>query len=206
MNTTDSLLLIAIFFSIFVLLIWRLIIYSLNIGKYSPVKVSRSYEITAFQYFTKFDSLFIYYTGLFSLFVLSKVPDTFSPSVYLYDWRNPAILLTIGFLSLSLTFSYMYLDLMYWRHSKNVRITYYPEEKIITIDFPERTLTLRDGDIRHIEMISSGGKIQFGYSIYSLTNGDSFILTDRIPGTWAILEYFKRIPIKMTEKRFPVIK
>lgn len=207
MNKTDSLLLIAFLFGIFGLVIWRLLRYSENtVGKYSPLKISRSYQIIAFQYFTKFDNLFFYYIGLSGLYLLSKVLDTFSPSVYLYDWRNPASLIFISLLMLGFSAWYLYLDLIYWHHTKNISVTYQPEEKIIEIDFPDKTYTLRDGDIDHIEMITNGAKMQFGYYIYSLTNGESFILTDRMPGVWAIREYFKKIPFKMTLKGFPLIK
>ncbi|WP_285545409.1 hypothetical protein [Dyadobacter frigoris] len=101
---------------------------------------------------------------------------------------------------------YLYLDLNYWQYTKNVRIAYHPDEKTIEINFPEKSYLIKEGDIKNIETISSGGRVRFGYSIYSLMNGDSFILTDRMPGTWAIQEYFKKIPFQWTEKRFPVIK
>ncbi|MCF2445255.1 hypothetical protein L0657_14900 [Dyadobacter sp. CY345] len=207
MNKTDSLLLISIFFGIFGWAIWQLLRYSENtVGKYSPLKISRSYEISAFQYFTKFDNLFFYYIGLGGLYLLSKVPDTFTTSVYLFDWRNSASIIFISLLFLSLPSFYLYLDINYWYRTKNIKLIYYPESKIVEIDFPEKIYTLGEGDIKHIEVISSGGKIQFGYSIYSLKNGESFILTDRVPGTWAIREYFKKILVKFTEKRFPLIK
>lgn len=207
MNKTDSLLLIAFLFGIFGLVIWRLLKYSENtVGKYSPLKISRSYQIKAFPYFTKFENLFFYYIGLGGLYLLSKVPDTFSPSVYLYDWRNPASLIFISLLMLGFAAWYLYLDLIYWHHTKGIRVTYHPEEKIVEIDFPEKTYTLGEGDIRHIEMITNGAKMQFGHYIYSLANGESFILTDRMPGVWAIQEYFKKIPFKMTIKGFPLIK
>ncbi|WP_254561605.1 hypothetical protein [Dyadobacter diqingensis] len=207
MNKTDSLLLIAFLFGIFGLVIWRLLRYSENtVGKYSPLKLSRSYQIKAFPYFTKFDNLFLYFIGLSGLYMLSKVPDTFSPSVYLYDWKNPASLILISLLMLGFAAWYLYLDLIYWHHTKDIRVTYHPEEKIVEIDFPEKTYTLGEGDIRHIEMITNGAKMQFGHYIYSLANGESFILTDRMPGIWAIQEYFKKIPFKMTIKGFPLIK
>jgi len=207
MNKTDSLLLIAIFFGIFSLIIWRLVRYSENtVGKNSPLKISRSYHISAFQYFTRFDNLFFYYIGVGGLYLLSKVPDTFTTSVYLFDWRNSASIIFISLLFLSLPSFYLYLDINYWYRTKNIKLIYYPESKIVEIDFPEKIYTLGEGDISHIEMITNGAKMQFAYYVYSLANGESFILTDRMPGAWAIQEYFRRIPFKMTEKRFPFIK
>lgn len=206
MDKTDSFLLIAIFLGLFALAMWRLLIYTDNtVRKYSPLKISRSYEITSFRYFTRIDNLIAYYFGAIALYCLSKIPDTFSPSVYIYDWRNPATLIFISLLMLSFPAWYFYLDYNYWLHTRNIRITYFPDEKTVEVDFPAKTYTIRNGDISHIEMISSA-KMYFCYSIYSLANGESFILTNRMPGTWAIDEYFKRIPFKKTEKRFPLIK
>ena len=101
---------------------------------------------------------------------------------------------------------YLYLELNYWRHTKNIQITFWPQEKTVEINFPEKIYILKEGDLVNIETVGNGGRVQFAYSIYTLKNGDLFILTDRIPGTWAIQEYFKKIPIKFTEKRFPLIK
>jgi len=207
MDRNDSFLAITFIFGIFGLIIWGLIKFTQNtIGKNSPLKVTRSYEVTKFRYFTKFDNLTVYYFALIGLYCLTKIPDIFSPPVYLYDWRNPAILIFTCTIFIGLPAYYLYLDLNYWKHTKNIRITYLPAEKIIEINFPKKTYHIQEGDIKNIEIISSGGKIQFGYSIYSLENGDLFILTDRVPGTWAIREYFKKIPVKFVEKRFPLIK
>jgi len=207
MNKTDSLLLIGIFIVTFALIIWQLIRYSDNtVGKYSPLKISRTYQIHYFRYFTKLDNLFLYWVGISGLYFLSKVPDTFSSSVYLYDWRNPASLICFSLLLISLSASYLYLDINYWQHTKNIRVSYLPEEKIVMICFPDKTYTLGQGDIIGIELITNGAKMQLGYYVYFLANGESFILTDRMPGVWAIQEYFRKIPFKMSIKRFPVIK
>lgn len=207
MDKNDSFLLFAFIFGIFGWAIWGLLKYTDDtVGKNSPLKVTRSYEVTTFQYFTKIENLTIYYFALVGLACLTKIPGTFSPSVYLFDWRISAILMLICIIMIGLPIYYLYLDLNYWQYTKSVRITYHPDEKTVEIDFPEKTYLIQQGDIKNIETISSGGKIRFGYSIYSLMNGDSFILTDRTPGTWAIQEYFKKIPSKWTEKRFPVIK
>lgn len=207
MDKNDSLLVFAFIFGIFGLVIWGLLKFTDNtVGKYSPLKISRSYEITTFRYFTKIDNLTIYYFALVGLYCLTKIPGTYSPSVYLYDWRNPAILILTCIIMIGLPTYYFYLDLNYWKYTRKIRITYLPDTRIVEINFPEKTYLIQDGDIKNIEVISSGGKIRFGYSVYSLINGDSFILTDRVPGTWAIQEYFKKIPVKFTEKRFPLIK
>jgi len=207
MDKNDSLLVFALIFGIFGLVIWGLLRFTDNtVGKNSPLKVPRSYEVTKFQYFTKIDNLTIYYFAILGLYCFAKIPDTLSPSVYLYDWRNPAALIVVCVITIGLSIFYFYLDLNYWKYTKNIRITYLPDERIIEIKFPEKIYVLKDGDIKNIDVISSGGKIRFGYSMYSLSNGDSFILTDRIPGTWAIQEFFKKIPVRFTEKGFPVIK
>jgi hypothetical protein len=207
MNKNDSFLLIFIFFGVFGLIIWLLLKYSENTyGKYSPLKISRSYEISAFQYFTKLDNYAVYYLGVLSIYCLIKLPDAFSPSKYIYDWRYTALLLLICIIFIGLFLYYLNLLLNYWKHTRNICITYQPEEKIVEISFPEKKFIIQEGDIKSIEMIRNGGKIQFGYFVYTLTDGESFILTDRMPGTWAIQEYFRRIPCKMTEKRFPFIK
>jgi len=207
MDKNDSFLVFAFIFGVFGLAIWGLLNFTDNtVGKNSPLKVSRSYEVTTLQYFIRVENLSIYYFAFVGLYCLTKIPDTFSPSVYLYDWRNPAALILICVVMIGLPIYYLYLDLNYWEHTKNIRITYLPDEKIIEIEFPEKTYVLKEGDIKNIHVISSGGKLRFGYSVYSLSNGDSFILTDRVPGTWAIQEFFKKIPIQYTEKRFPLIK
>jgi hypothetical protein len=207
MNVTDSFLLIFVFFGVFGLIIWLLLKYSENTyGKYSPLKISRSYEISAFQYFTRVDNFAVYYFGTLGIYCLSKLPNAFSPSKYIYDWRYTALLLSICILLIGLFLYYLNLLLNYWKHTRNICIKYQPDEKIVEISFPEKTFIIQEGDIRSIEMIRNVGKIQFGYFVYTLTNGESFILTDRMPGTWAIQEYFRRIPFKMTEKRFPFIK
>lgn len=206
MDKNGSFLIFAFIFGIFGWAIWGLLKYTDDtVGKHSPFKISRSYKITAFQYFTRFENWAMYYIGLTGFYCLIRVPYASSHSAYSFDWRITTALILISLVMIAPFIVYLYLDLNYWQFTKSVRITYHPDEKTVEIYFPEKTYLIQEGDIKNIETLSSGGKIRFGYSIYSLMNGDSFILTDRTPGTWAIQEYFKKIPSQWTEKRFPVI-
>jgi len=207
MDKNDSFLVFAFIFGVFGLAIWGLLRYTDDtVGKNSPLKVHRSYQISALQYFTRLYNFPVYYSGLLGLYCFIQIPDTFSRSVYLFDWKTPAILFLTALIIMGFSVCYLYLELNYWRHTKNIQITFWPQEKTVEINFPEKIYILKEGDLVNIETVGNGGRVQFAYSIYTLKNGDLFILTDRVPGTWAIQEYFKKIPIKFTEKRFPLIK
>jgi hypothetical protein len=201
----DTFLIFVFVFGIFGWCIWKLLNYTKNtIGENSPLKVVRVYQIQDWQYFLKFDNLFIYYMLLPGLMFTRVAFTVVSSDIPLPLTR--LLLFGLGFAVLLACALYLRLDINHWKHSRNIVLETNPAEHELNLSLPDREFTIRDGDLEKIVVASSEGKIRFTYFTYFFKNGDHFVLSDRMPGNWVISEYFKKIPLEYRHERFPYIK
>lgn len=198
----DTFIIFTVIFGLFGAMIW--VFYNTiqgTYGKNSPLKVQRSYSISELKYFTKIDTVYIYYIIVISILILRAIliSGQFRGNDF---W--PALAFLIVFVSFIICSIYfIHIDILYWKKTKGVTLHFVPDSKQIIFEFPDRQYIVSEGDIERIEDTTTGGKIRIGFTTYYLKNGDSFILTDRIGGQWAIRELFKHIPYNIIYKGFP---
>lgn len=198
----DTFILFVVIFGLFGAMIWGF--YNLiqgTYGKNSPLKIERSYSVSELRYFTKFDNLFVYYFGILGIALFRLIPVKVAQRDNVF-WTNLVVFL-IGLAFVSITVYFLRIDYMYWLATKGVTLHFIPDSKQIAFEFPDRKYVVSEGDIERIEDTTTGGRSRIGYTKYYLKNGESFILTDRIGGQWAIPEFFKHIPYNIIYTRFP---
>lgn len=130
---------------------------------------------------------------------------TIAPDVHYPVLARTTILLGSA-CSVGLGIFILSLDLNHWKYVNGVVIETFPEEHELEITFTDVTLRLKDGDIERVLITSNDGKMRVAYMTYYLSSGDHFILSDKMPGTWVIHEYFKKIPTEYRKTQFPFIR
>ncbi|WAC10729.1 hypothetical protein [Dyadobacter pollutisoli] len=201
----DTFLIFVFVFGIFAWCIWKLLNYTKNtIGKNSPLKVVRVYQIQEWQYFLKFENLFIYYLLGAGLLITKASFSIYTSEFNLFLTR--LLIFSLGSVMLFACAFYLILDTNHWKYVRNIRLETDPVTHELDLHFPDHTLTIRDGDIEKVVVASNEAKLRFSYMTYFLKNGEQFILSDRMPGIEVIHEYFKKIPIEYHKERFPYIK
>lgn len=203
----DAFLLFFFIFGIAGFCIWRLLIFSKErYGTNSPLKIVRTYEITAWEYFTRIDNLVMLPFPIMALLFLRLI-FTMEVKVEVGQiWLVYVVMIVVVLMLSYISAYHIILNLNYWKLTENVSITTNPEDHTLLIDIQGKEIVLREGDIEKIRMVANSSKIYFSYFKYYLRNGDTFTLTDRTPGIWAIGDYFKRIPVEYEYKLFPFIK
>lgn len=192
-------------FGLFGWCIWKLLNFTKNtIGDNSPLKVVRVYQIAEWQYFMKFESLFIYYMLVFGLLMMKA--SFFIHTSVLNLFLSRLLIFGFGLAMLAVCFLYLTLDINYWKYTRDIILETNPVDHELNLHFPDRTVILRDGDIEKVLITSNEVKMRFSYMTYFLKNGDQFILSDKMPGIEVIQEYFKKIPVEYRKERFPYIK
>lgn len=200
----DTFLIFAFVFGISGWGIWRLLIYTRDtIGENSPLKVVRVYQIAEWQYFLKFENLFIYYLLGASLLILKAAFSTFTSEINLALTR--LILFAFGMIPLGACVFFLILDINHWKSIRNVILETDPEAHELHLYFPYQTITIRNGDLEKVIVTSNEARARITYMTYFLKNGQRFVLSDKMPGIEVILEYFKKTPIEYRKDAFPYI-
>lgn len=187
--------------------IWRLVRHTRDtIGTNSPVKVRRIYRIGGWAYFLTFDNAFLclmLIAGSFFLVAAATIPMA---SDIGYPLIGRLLLFSLGSILIGIALYLLLIDVNHWKYADGVIIETFPEEHELEITFSDTKLRLEEGDIARVLITSNNGaKMPITYRTYYLTNGDYFILPDKMPGAWVIQEYFKKIPAEFKHKRFPFI-
>ncbi len=187
--------------------IWRLLLFSKDrYGENSPLKISRTYETDALEYFTGFDHLIAYPFGILVIvFMFLFIKPTITQSTH-YTWYVYLIIFLTGAICLYAFTYLMIFHFHYWDFTKNITFTTNPSDHAIHLNVQGKEIVLKNGDIEKIVYTSNNTKMHFAYSRYYLINGETFVLTDQTPGLWVIQEYFKRIPVEFCYELFPFIK
>lgn len=190
------------------LLVWVAVRYSNKrwYGKNSPLKVAHTFQISAWQYFTRPNFIFLILTHLcfYALLIwmfrtLPIQPDL----VWGYFLIFGAIILLFGYLG----YKDILLQLHFWEHTKNKKIITIPEEKALLICEEGRQLRLQKGDIEALYAVGTFNSkgIANAYYLYYLKNGSSFVLTEPMPGRWVLEDYLGYVEPQVIEQRWPKI-
>ena len=133
-----TLLLFFFIFSLFGWGIWRLLRLTRDtVGKNSPLKVQRTYYVSAREYFTRLDMLLNYWIYLafplmLYLLVRTALLNLTSESLYI------AILVfsILVFLYLYGAYRLLCLDMNYWKHTREKTLSFDPVDFSITVVAP----------------------------------------------------------------------
>lgn len=202
-----TLIIFLIIFASFGWVMWGLLRFTRNtIGENSPLKVSRVYRIAARPYFLKFENFFAVFCIVFGLFLFRVVLTSRMGADITFPELTRGVLLVVAALFAALGVVILSIDLNHWKYVNGVVLETFPEEHELEITLTETKLRLKEGDIVRVLITSNDAKMRISFMTYYLTNGDYFILSDKMPGVWVIHEYFKKIPAEYKHKVFPFIE
>ena len=201
----DTFLIFAFVFGIFGWCIWRLLNYTRDtIGENSPLKVVRVYQISEWQYFLRIENLIIYYGLVISLLISKAAFSIVTSEINIYLTRF--LIFCIGMIPFVACIFVLILDINHWKSIRNVILETNPDEHALTLYFPDRSITIRNGDLEKVIVTSNEARARITYMTYLLKNGQRFVLSDKMPGIEVILEYFKKTPVEYRKEAFPYIK
>ena len=184
-----------------------MLIYTKNtIGENSPLKVKRTYQITVWQYFSRFNPLAAYYFVTMGFVILKMIFVTEIPLPENYRLLIYLILICTGLLFFFSGIYSLIIQVNHWKYTNGVVLITNPKAGELHLKFSHTDLTLQEGDLKKIVTVSNlSQKMRFCYVTYYLKNGDHFILSENMPGIWVIREYFKKVPVEYVYHRFPYI-
>ncbi len=202
----ETLLIFIFIFGLFAWGMWKLLRFTRDtVGENSPLKVRRVYQISRRRYFLGFDginAIFLLLMGVTVTFQLVTIPFTTDLSYPGLLYFFIALLPVVLFGGSALVFALL---INHWPYADGVIIATHPADHSIEITIRGRALTVREGDIERIESVYSTSKAGYTYSTYFLANGESFILSSRVPGQGVIREYFPETPISGSYSQYGFI-
>ncbi|TDE12450.1 hypothetical protein [Dyadobacter psychrotolerans] len=203
----DTVLIFLIVFGIAGGGIWQLYRVSRDTyGNNSPLKVDRVYQISTVSYFTSLDSITSYPLLIMALVILTMPITKGFPVFETKQGLGSLLFISLGSLNTYSAGYFLVFQYNYWKFTEGVILTSIPYSHEIHVNVKGKEIILRKGDIERISIVSNNTRLRFSYYTYYLTNGEKFILTDRMPGLWIINEYFRNIPSEYSVKVFPYIK
>lgn len=190
------------------IVVWAGIAYSQKrwYGKNSPLKVAQTFQISAWQYFTRpdFIGFILCQLGLFAMliFMFIKLPME-ADMVWGYFVIFASIFGFFGYLGIE----WLGTQLHFWKYTKIMKIVTIPEEKELLISDGESELRLKKGDIKELYGVGkiNPRDVSFLYYVYYLQNGSSFVLTFAMPGRWVLEDYLGYIEPQLIEDPKPRI-
>lgn len=204
----DTLLVFSIVFAPFVWYIWRMLRFTKDtIGGNSPLKVSRTFVTTPWNYFLQFEGLFTYYFILvgsffFKLALFMHISYTEDHPLLVRLW-----FLAVGLVAMGFGLFVVALDINHWQYVEGLVIETFPEEHELELTFTDKVLRLREGDIEKVRVYHNNSiKFPLAYMHYFLRTGDEFIISPKTEGYWVIDQYFPNLPTEYTHRRFPFIR
>lgn len=205
-----TVLLFLFIFGLFGWGIWRLLRLTRDtVGENSPLKVQRTYYVSAREYFTRLDMVlnYCFYLGfplILYLLVRTALLNLIGEPLYIVLF----VFSILVFLYLHGAYRLLCLDMNYWEHTREKTLFFDPVDYSITVVAPNRTLHIKQGDVLLIESYYSDIRPYTTYNYYrlKLNNDDEIILTNRSKGLWALFEYCRAVPHKHFKQRFPLIR
>ncbi|QRR03032.1 hypothetical protein [Dyadobacter sandarakinus] len=202
----DTLIVFLIIFVPASLILWWMLRHTRDtIGSNSPLKVKRTYKITAWYYFLTSSNLPGYFMLPIGSMLLKLIFTIYIGPDVSYQILVWLLLLVTSLACIGLGLFVIVMDLNHWNNVQGVTIETFPEEHELEITFSDSSLRLKNGDIERIVVVHNNAKARFAFTRYYLTNGDYFVLSDKMPGDWVIHEYFKKIPATFCVTAFPLI-
>jgi hypothetical protein len=176
-----------------------------TIGTNSPMKVKRIYRISGWAYFLTFDNaMFVAFGGMGFMLLTGAFISHFVPETNAIIGR--IFLFSVGAIIIGISLGTLLIHINHWKYTDGVIMETFPDEHELELTFGDSKLRLKEGDITRVLVTSNNGaKMPITYTTYFLANGDHFILSYKMPGTWVVKEYFKKIPTEYKYKRFPFI-
>ncbi|GAB3181294.1 hypothetical protein [Telluribacter humicola] len=181
-----------------------------TVGKDSPLYVQRTYHMSAWEYFTNFDSVInysIYPIGPVLLILLLRADwsDLTQSPLYLVG----LVVIIAGLVWMSLmSYRLLLLDINHWKYTRDKTLIFDPTDYSLAVQTSARTLSIRQADIASIEYYYSNIRLFGSYSYYrlKLMNDEELILSSRSKGLWALYEYFKNVPSHSHRQDYPIIR
>jgi hypothetical protein len=207
----NALLITFVFLSFFFFLIRGLINFSRkSTGDKSPLSQRVTYQITAWQYFTRFDFLSLIILVAMILALLCTLFVKALPAAKT-GWHYLALL---SFFSTNVWFLYYLricfrLNDQYGQLTRDVIVTLDPADKRMTIESPEETVSFVASDIQEIERIGAGfnsSKMVSGYEYWRFTLIDGYVAYLNANSSYLtnVLEvYFPRVPTTYHARQIP---
>lgn len=185
-------------------MVWAGIAYSQKrwYGKNSPLKVAQTFQISAWQYFTRPDFLYLVFAliGLpvFLVFAFKVMP--MDPDMV---WGYFVLFSFVMFFWIYNGIRHLRFQLHYWEHTKNMKIKAVPEEKVVLVSDGVRQLQLKKGDIKElygVGMFWNSRGVTYSHYVYYLQDGSSFVLAEAMPGRWVLEDYLGYVEPQLIEK------
>lgn len=207
----NALLITFVFLSFFFFLIRGLINFSRkSTGDKSPLSKRITYQITAWQYFSRFD--FLSLIGIGTLFiVLNYIILIHALPTVKTGWHY---LIIVSFIGTSVWLLYYLricfrLNDQYWQLTRDVVVTLDPADKRMTIELPEETVSFVASDVQAIEWIGAGfnsSKMVSGYAHWRFILIDGYVVFLNANSSYLthVLEvYFPRVPTSYHARKIP---
>jgi hypothetical protein len=199
-------ILLAIVFVPFIWFIIRMLRYTdETIGENSPLYKTRMYQVSAWDYFVKFDKVGWAVCAIMML-TLSKIMIDVAVNQEPLAW-----LFVLTFAAASVLFgSFFYVDWQYWSITRHVAITLDPTQPSIIVDSPTTYSVLTPQNVTHIEhhlKKSSNSKDPlggYGYFLFYTESGQAVQVNNNFFVHIEFLErFFKYIPSTVVMHRMP---
>lgn len=185
---------------------WKLLRFTRDtVGENSPLKVQRVYQISGLRYFLCFEGIMAGYMGLMGVVFIVQLSTTHFTTDVSYPVLAYLLIVLMPVMCFGGSALMIALLINHWPYTGGVIIRTYPAEHMLELTLPTRKFLVGEGDIARIEGIHRKARIGYSYWIYYLTNGDRFILSERVAGQWVIREYFPKIPISGSNSQFGFI-
>ncbi|WP_247235801.1 hypothetical protein [Telluribacter sp. SYSU D00476] len=181
-----------------------------TVGENSPLYVQRTYHVSAWGYFTSLNrvvSYMFYPVGPILLILLLRANWSGLTGSPLYLVGLVVIIAGLVWMSL-MSYRLLLLDLNHWKYTRDKTLLFDPADYSLTVQTPDRTISIRQEDIAAIEYYYSDIRF-FGSHFYyrlKLMNDDEVVLTSSSKGLWALSEYFKNVPLHSHRQNYPIIQ
>ncbi|MCF0057809.1 hypothetical protein [Dyadobacter sp. CY356] len=167
----------------------------------------RTFQTSVFDYFFSLDIIFGAYLAVMGTLIFSSLIRTTISAFTVHHWWVYVTFFTVIGIMIGGSFYILYLSFNYWKHTRNVILSFEPETKTIFIQTPSKEYIIREHDIKKVEVFTNDNyKMPFCYYRLNFTSGEELILTSKTKGVLWIFEYFNKIPREEIIKRFPIIR
>jgi|GEM_PF-5424791 len=123
------------------------------------------------------------------------------------DWASYLLLFSLALMMLALAVYIFALVINHWKYTRNVIITFDPQNKTIFINTTCDKYELHEDDIEHVDAFSNQNpKMPYLFYLLRIRDRPELILTGNTRGVLGVFEFFKKIPIQYHIQHFPIIR
>ena len=174
---------------------------------YEVAYKAKSFNNTWQQYFISLDIFFACFLTIMGCFFVKATFAIRSNSSSVPDWVSYFLLFSFALMLLSLAMYILALVINHWKYTRDVIITFDPQNKTIFITTSCDRYELHEDNIELVDHFSNQS-LKMPFLFYRLKIGDIpvLILTGGTRGVFGIFEFFKKITIQYHRQLFPVIR